>query len=62
MTERLEKLAGRKHASLREVAGLMGEYHGFWQDAGAFGKLAEESGGEYYQFGEEVKRGWGKGK
>jgi hypothetical protein len=57
----LEKLTGTHHASLRDLAALMNEYHTVWQDTGAFDVLAEEATAETGHFAKEERRAWADG-
>lgn len=61
MLDRLERLVGREHASLRDIAHLISEYHSMWQNASAFDSLVKGGQQGYHEFEEEEKRSWANG-
>ncbi|KAL5393483.1 hypothetical protein DPSP01_000301 [Paraphaeosphaeria sporulosa] len=58
VTERLQKLVGKEHISLRDLAKLMSEYHTVWQDPSIFDDLAKNARSHYFSFGKEQHRVW----
>lgn len=56
--ERLRRLVGRDHHSLRALASLLEEYAAAWQGSSAFDKLAEGAEAEFFRFEEDQVRVW----
>lgn len=56
--ERLQRLVGRDHQSLKALASLLEEYHAVWQGSSAFDRLSEDVGPEVFSFEQERARAW----
>lgn len=56
--ERLQRLVGKDHHSLRALASLLEEYAAAWQGSSAFDKLADGAEAEFFRFEEDQVRAW----
>ncbi|THC98759.1 hypothetical protein EYZ11_001738 [Aspergillus tanneri] len=56
--ERLQRLVGKDHRSLRALASLLEEYAAAWQGSSAFDKLAEGAEADFFLFEEDQVRAW----
>lgn len=56
--ERLQRLVGRDHHSLRAFASLLEEYAAAWQGPSVFNKLAEGAEADFFRFEEDRVRAW----
>lgn len=60
--ERLQRLVGKDHHSLRALASLLEEYAAAWQSSAAFDKLAENAEVNFFRFEEDQIRAWVDGE
>lgn len=60
--ERLQRLVGKDHHSLRALASLLEEYAAAWQGSSAFDKLADGAEAEFFLFEEDQVRTWVDGE
>lgn len=60
--ERLQRLVGKDHHSLRALASLLEEYAAAWQGSSAFDKLAEGAEADFFLFEEDQDRIWVDGE
>lgn len=60
--ERLQRLVGKDHHSLRALGSLLEEYAVAWQGSSAFDRLAEGAVVDFFPFEDDQVRAWVDGE
>lgn len=60
--DRLRRLMGKDHHSLKALASLLEEYAAVWQGSAAFDRLAEDAVADFFGFDEDQIRAWVDGE